>query len=97
METVTARDAEAVGLVVYVEIQIEGLPVKAVVDSGAQSSIMSRDLLHKVARHMQSHGCSIPKLAQPSVKLFGRSGNGCSELMITAEANLKLMSGSCTV
>ena len=34
--TVVAQSANTVGPVLYLEIQIEGCPVKAVVDTGAQ-------------------------------------------------------------
>ncbi len=90
IETITADAADVVRPVVYVEVMIDGFPVKAVVDSGAQSTILSRHLLHQVARHMQSQGRSVPKLVQPSVRLYGRSGNDRSELMISAQASLEL-------
>ena len=35
----------------------DGQPVKAVVDSGAQSTIISHSLLHQVADNMQKKGC----------------------------------------
>ena len=90
IETIASDAANAVGPIVYLDVIIEGHPVKAVVDSGAQSTILSPDLLHQIARHMQSQGRSVPKLAQPSVKLYGRSGDDCSELTITAQAQLEL-------
>ena len=49
IDTIVAHPTDAVGPVVYLELVIEGYPVKAVVDSGAQSTILSRDLLHQVA------------------------------------------------
>lgn len=57
---------EAVGPVVCVEVQIEGCPVTAVVDTGAQSTIVSRDLLHWIANTMQKRGCQGPELTRPS-------------------------------
>ena len=38
----------ATGTVLYSEIEIEGVPVKAVVDSGAQSTVISRELLPEI-------------------------------------------------
>ena len=38
----------AIGPVLYLEIEIEGVPVKAVVDSGAQSTVISRELQHEI-------------------------------------------------
>ena len=75
IETIASDAANAVGPIIYLDVIIEGHPVKAVVDSGTQSTILSRDLLHQIARHMQSQGRSVPKLAQPSAKLYGRSGD----------------------
>ena len=90
IDTVVSDSTDAVGPVVYLELAIEGYPVKAMVDSGAQSTILSRGLLHQVARHMQSQGRAVPSLVQPSARLYGRSGNDCSELIITAQTNLEL-------
>ena len=47
--TVVADSVDAVGPVVFLDVQIEGYPVKAVVDTGAQSTIILRDLLHRIA------------------------------------------------
>ena len=79
---VVAQSANTVGPVLYLEIQIEGCPVNAVVDTGAQSTILSRDTLHRVAKYMWEAGCDVPSLVQPSAKLYGRSGADCSELTI---------------
>jgi len=46
MDDETGSFSDAVGPVLYVEIKIEGHPVKALVDTGAQSTIVSRSLLH---------------------------------------------------
>ena len=88
--TVFADSVEAVGPVVSVEVQIEGCPVQAVVDTGAQSTILSRALLHRIAKSMQDSGRDGPELVRPSAKLYGRSGADCSELTITAEAKLEV-------
>ena len=50
--TVVAQSANAVGPVLFLEVQIEGCPVKAVVDTGVQSTILSRETLHRVAKCM---------------------------------------------
>ena len=54
--TVVAQSANAVGPVLYLEVQIEGCPVTAVVDTGAQSTILSRETLHRVAKCMREAG-----------------------------------------
>ena len=63
--------------------------MRAVVDTGAQSTIISQRVLHEVARHMCKQGRQVPVLEQPSVKLYGRSGTNSSELTITAQAELQ--------
>ena len=75
----------------HLEVEIEGHPVRAVVDTGAhgQSTIISQRVLHEVARHMCKQGRQVPVLEQPSVKLYGRSGTNSSELTITAQAELQ--------
>lgn len=52
VRTVVAQSAKAVGPVLFLEIQIEGCPVKAVVDTRAQSTILSRETLHRVPKSM---------------------------------------------
>jgi hypothetical protein len=91
--TVVSQSAETVGPVLYLNLKMEGHPVKAVVDSGAQSTIISRNILHQVADNMQKNGRTGPALVLPSTKLFGRSGADSSELTITAETTLELKVG----
>ena len=61
----------AVGPTLWLEVCIEGLPVSAVADTGAQSTIISRQVLHKIHKHMQNQGKSMPRLELPSVPLYG--------------------------
>ena len=92
--TVISRAAKAVGPVLYLNLKMEGYPIKAVVDSGAQSTIISRSLLHQVADNMRKAGRQVPELVLPSAKLFGRSGADSSELTITAETTVELEVGN---
>ena len=46
--------SSAVGMTPYLDILVEGVPVKALVDSGSQSTIVSRSLLHEVAKKLCS-------------------------------------------
>ena len=48
--------AQAFGNLCYTEVSIEGLPVKAMVNAGAQSNIISRTLIHAVNRHVKQQG-----------------------------------------
>lgn len=50
--TVMADSVKAVGPVVSVEVRIEGCPLQAIVDTGAQSTILSRALLHQIGRNL---------------------------------------------
>ena len=88
--TVVADQVSSVGPVIYLDVEVEGYPVRAVVDTGAQSTIISRDQLHQIAKSMQKSGRGLPTLVTPSAKLYGRSGSGRSELTITAEAQLQV-------
>ena len=75
-----ARGATLEQLDVKIE---EGVKVEAMVDTGAQSSIISRLVLHKVGIHMKK---PVPKL-EP--KLFGKDRRvGSHELNITAQVTL---------
>ena len=89
--TVIAQSADAVGPILSVEITVEGCPVTAVVDTGAQSTIISRETLHRVAQCRREAGRGELELVQPSAKLYGRSGADSSELTITAETPMEIV------
>ena len=81
--------SSAVGMTPYLDILVEGVPVKALVDSGSQSTIVSRSLLHEVAKKLCSQKKILPKLSPPRVKLYGKDGHkGKRELDITAQTEL---------
>ena len=82
----TSSFSDAIGPVLYLEVKIEGHPVKVLVDTGAQSTILSQKVLHDVASHMKEQGRELPQLEQPSAKLYGRSGKNSCELTLTAQA-----------
>ena len=46
--------SSAVGMTPYLDILVEGVLVKALVDSGSKSSIVSRSILHEVAKKLRS-------------------------------------------
>lgn len=64
----------AVGPALTLPVRIEGVPVDALVDTGAQSTIISRPMLHEVSKHLRAQGKPLPKLEPPSVKLYGKDG-----------------------
>ena len=89
--TVLSSDtcAHAVGSTLEMEVSIEGVPVKALIDTGAQSTIISRKTLHAIAQHLKHKGCSLPVLEKPMVRLFGKASKGGNcELTITAQLSL---------
>ena len=69
MATVSAVGAK--GSLLRACVEIEGLPVEAVVDMGAQCTVTSRELLRNLGRHMRECNMELPKCAPPSVKLVG--------------------------
>ena len=42
---------KAISLTMVVDVEVEGVLVSTVVDTGSQSTIVSRPFLHKVKRH----------------------------------------------
>ena len=62
----------AVGPSYWLEVLIEGVAVSAMVDTRSQPTIVSRTLLHKVFKHMEREGKSLPKLECLSTKLRGK-------------------------
>ena len=85
----TVGKAEAVGPTLWLNVTVEGVPVDAMVDSGSESTIISRRMLHQVFRHCRQLGVPEPKLKVPSVKLYGKDGKAPGkELLITAETTL---------
>ena len=85
VDVVTVSTVGAKGSLLRACVEIEGLPVEAVVDTGAQCTVISRELLRNLGRHMRERKMELPKCAPPSVKLVGRGGKGGDELAITAE------------
>ena len=76
---------------VYVPVEVGGVSVDAMLDTGAQSTIISRELLHKVVHHLQAKNKPVPDLRIPSAKLYGKDGvEGGREIVVTAELNLKI-------
>ena len=85
VDTVTVSTVEAKGSLPRVCVEVEGLPVEAVVDTGAQCTVISRDFLRSLGSHMRERKMELPRCTPPSLKLFGRGGGNGQELVITAE------------
>ena len=77
----------AVGSAYLLDVSVGGLVVSALVDTGSQSTIMSRAFLHKVFAHMRGLGDTQPRLQEPCTKFKGKGGN---PIQITAQVPLTL-------
>ena len=82
---------KAVGPSMFLDVSVEGVSLPAMVDCGAQSTIISRELLHRIARKRLCDEKEILKLEKPTVRLFGKDGpQGGRELIITAQVELTI-------
>ena len=93
----TGTNNLAVGSTVSLEVRIEDVPVEAMVDTGAQSTIISRATLNAIGAHLKERGQPLPKLELPTVHLYGKDGRkGGRRLNVTAQLNLTFsMDGMC--
>ena len=87
ISTVIAQgNASAVGPTLVLEVSIEGVLVPSMVDTGSQCSIISRNMLQSIGKHLKGQGKDWPKLQPASAKLYGKDGKtGGHELDITAQ------------
>lgn len=61
------------------------------VDTGAQSSIISRLFPHHIRRHMKGQGKPLSVLEKPTARLFGKDGEGGGrELTIKAQLQVEV-------
>ena len=72
----------------YLDVLIEGVPVRAMFDTGAQSTIISRAVLHDIGRHLSQQGRSLPPLQVPCVPLFGKNGAKGPRIAVTAQLSV---------
>ena len=89
--TATAAHAKAVGAALETDVSIEGVSVRCLIDTGAQSTIISRATLRKVAQLLKLQGRPPPSLELPRVKLLGKGKGDYRELTITAQVDLTYM------
>ena len=104
--TVTAESNEtnrAVGPTLFRDLDIEGVPVEAVVDCGSPITIISRSTLHEIARNLRRAGQPSPEMSKPSIKVhrkYGREGGHelvcTAQLEVTLQADGKRRSCTCT-
>jgi len=56
MVTADNLPSSAVGPTLLLALRIEGVQVSALVDTGSQSTIISRQVLHDIGKHLHSQG-----------------------------------------
>ena len=73
---------------ITIDVEIGGAIIPTMVDTGAQSTIISRDTFHRVIRKMKEDGKPAPTLELPKVRLYGKDGSKGVELPVTAQVTL---------
>ena len=99
VSTVTADGTTpALGATLELDVTIEGVQVCAMVDTGAESSIISRETLHKIGSHLKTLGKPMPTLQPASAKLYGKDGKpGGHVLNITAQVTFTVAADGVSV
>ena len=69
VDVVTVSTVGAKGSFLRACMEIEGLPAEAMVDIGAQCTVISRELLMNLGRHMRERKMELSKCTPSSVKL----------------------------
>ena len=88
----------AMGATLELDVTIEGVEVTAMVDTGAQSSIISRSVLYRIGGHLKRQGKPVPQLQPASLRLFGKGGKaGKHELRVTAQVTLRVEADGASV
>ena len=77
----------AIGPSYWLQVSVEGVEVPALVDTGSQSTIISRSLLHKVFGHLKRSGKNLPILECPCTRFKGKGGHPIS---VTAQVMFTL-------
>ena len=71
--TASENEAQAVGRLLEVTVETEGVPTLAMVDTGAQSTILSRSAFHDVVWHLQKTDQKVPSLELPTANCVART------------------------
>ena len=79
------------GPTLFLDLEIEEVPVEAVVDCGSPATIISRSMLHEITRSLRHTGKPLPELSKPSIKVYGKDGKkGGHELVCTAQLEVTI-------
>lgn len=68
------EQAGVVGPLLKVEVGIAGVPLTALLDTGTQSTIISRETLLSVVGHLRRGGEQVLEQELPSARLFSKDG-----------------------
>ncbi len=68
--------SEAVGPTLCMPVKVGGVEVEVMVDTGSQSTIISRSLLRAIGAHCRSQDLPCPTLEIPTVWLLRKDGGG---------------------
>lgn len=89
--TASEKSYHTVGPMVYIDLLMDGESVRAMVDTGAQSTIISRLMLHAIGQRAKAARRPLPVLEVQSVQLYGKDGKaGGRRLHITAQLQVTL-------
>ena len=92
--TVTTGSQESnpvVGPTLFLDLEIEGVPVEAVMDCGSPAIIISRRMLHVIARSLHCTGKPLPEISKPSIKVYSKDGKrGGHELVWAAQLEVNI-------
>ena len=72
--TASEKSYQTVGSTVYIDLLMDGEPVRAMVDMSAQSTIISRSTLHVIGQRAKVARRPLPMLEVQSVQLYGKDG-----------------------
>ena len=89
--TESKKSSQVVGPMLFLDLEIEGVPVEAVVDCGSPATIIFRSMLHEIARSLQRAGKPSPQMSKPSIKVYGKDGKKSGhELVCTAQLEVTI-------
>ena len=89
--TESKESSQVVGPTLFLDLEIEGVPVEAVVDCGSPATIISRSMLHEIARSLRRAGKPSPQISKPSIKVYGKDGKKSGhELVCTAQLEVTI-------
>ena len=85
------ESSQVVGPTLFLDLEIEGVPMEAVVDCGSPATIIFRSMLHEIARSLRRAGNPPPQISKPSIKVYGKDRKKSGhELVCTAQLEVTI-------